>query len=124
MNKVSTIKDRIKYLAEKQESTLEDFFKSIGQTSANFRGDKLLRPINSDVIDKIVSIIPDVNLHWLITGQEKKAEYLFSETNDDYVKICNICIEKDKLIAQLNTQIEELKQDKQDLKQIFGLKKN
>jgi hypothetical protein len=52
VNKVSAIKERIKQFAEKQDVTKEFFYTSIGQTSANFRGDKLFRPIHPDRITK------------------------------------------------------------------------
>jgi len=72
VNKITTIKERIRQFAEKQNITKELFFSSIGMTSANFRGNKLNRPINSDAIEKLVSVYPNVDLHWLITGEHKK----------------------------------------------------
>lgn len=71
MNKVSNIKERIKIIAENSGLTKEKFFSEIGTTSANFRGKKLETGVNSDLIDKIVSLYPDLDLHWLITGEKK-----------------------------------------------------
>ncbi|MAC86386.1 MAG: peptidase S24, partial [Flavobacteriales bacterium] len=69
MSKLTYIKQRIKYISEKQNIKKEFFFNSIGMTSANFRGEKLYRPINSKAIETILSIYPEINLHWLVTGQ-------------------------------------------------------
>ena len=47
----------------------ENFFAEIGITSANFRGSAKLTPLNSNAIANIFTIMPDVNLEWLITGR-------------------------------------------------------
>ena len=56
-------------------------------TSANFRGDKINRPINSNAIEKIITLYPDINPTWLIAG---KGEMLLNnvagvnESNAEY----------------------------------------
>lgn len=74
MNKVSNIKYRIKEFAENTGENKDLFFEKLGTTSANFRGKKLETKVNADVIEKIVSFYPDVDLEWLITGKESKKE--------------------------------------------------
>ncbi|PQB07996.1 hypothetical protein BST83_13175 [Polaribacter filamentus] len=74
MNKVSNIKERIKEFAENTGENKDVFFQKIGVTSANFRGKKLLTGVNADLIEKIVSLYPDVDLNWLITGKEANKE--------------------------------------------------
>ncbi len=68
-NNFSTIKGRVVELVKYKGITLESFFEMIGMTSANFRGSSKKRPLNSTAIENIFSLIPDVNLEWLITGK-------------------------------------------------------
>lgn len=63
------IKDRILQLAKYKGFKLEDFFKKIGMTYGNFKGKSKETPINSKAIEDILSIIPDVNVEWLLTGK-------------------------------------------------------
>jgi hypothetical protein len=74
VNKVSNIKERIKEFAENTGENKDVFFQKIGVTSANFRGKKLLTGVNADLIEKIVSLYPNIDLEWLITGKEAKKE--------------------------------------------------
>ncbi|MEG2666230.1 MAG: hypothetical protein RSA02_04355 [Bacteroidales bacterium] len=46
----------------------ETFFKKIGITSSNFRGEACNTPLNSTTIANIIAEIPDVNPEWLLTG--------------------------------------------------------
>ena len=64
-----TIKERVMQLLEVKGVAKENFFAEIGITSANFRGAAKLTPLNSTAIANIFTIIPDVNLEWLITGK-------------------------------------------------------
>jgi len=63
------IKERIVQLIETKRVPKEKFFSELGVTSANFRGNARLTPVNSDIIAKIFAVFPDVNLEWLITGE-------------------------------------------------------
>ncbi|MDO6813789.1 hypothetical protein [Tenacibaculum soleae] len=74
MNKITNIKERIKEFAENTGENKELFFEKIGATSSNFRGKKLNTGVNADLIEKIVTLYPDVNLHWLITGEKKETK--------------------------------------------------
>ena len=49
----------------------ERFYDMIGMTSANFRGNARNSPINFKAIKKMIENFPDLNLHWLITGEGK-----------------------------------------------------
>lgn len=62
------IKDRIIQVLEYKSIAKERFYTKIGMTSANFRGKARETPINSTAIENILSVIPDLNLVWLITG--------------------------------------------------------
>lgn len=76
MKKVSKIKYRIQELAVNSGLTKEVYYPKIGSTPANFRGSKLETGVNSDVIEKIITLFPNIDLHWLITGEHKKEETL------------------------------------------------
>ena len=87
MNKFTNIKERIRYIADYKKVKKETFFGQLGMTSANFRGDKINRPINSNAIEKIITLYPDINPTWLIAG---KGEMLLNnvagvnESNAEY----------------------------------------
>jgi len=118
VKKVSYIKIRIKELAENSSLSKEKFFEKIGTTPANFRGKKLNTGVNSEIIATIVSIYPDTDLHWLITGEHKKVEtHALNEPEANYKKP-----DKDLLIEvlnenrQLNKEIRSLQECKERLK--------
>lgn len=116
-NIFTNIKERVMEVAERQPITKEEFFKSIGMTSANFRGKAKDSPLNSNAIVNIITKYPDTDLHWLLFGdadivQEPPKKYGASNVDD-----------KDKLIETLLDQIADLKSDKEDLKKLLGLRK-
>lgn len=90
------IKDRIIQILEKKEIGKENFYKTIGMSSANFRGKAKETPINSNAIENILSEIPDLNSEWLLTG---KGEMLKSEQNQEL-------FEKQKKFDALKKQLE------------------
>jgi hypothetical protein len=118
-NIFTNIKERVVEIAERQSITKEEFFKSIGMTSANFRGKAKDSPLNSNAIVNIITKYPETDVHWLLFGdanvvQEPSKDYgLETKTSDD----------KDRLIEVLLDQITELKSDKEDLKKLLGLHK-
>lgn len=126
-NKFTNIKDRVVVVAEKQDISKEDFFKSIGMTSANFRGKAKETPLNSNAIVNIITKYPDTDLYWLLSGSTKKVfsagEYLVEEEGEEYKRSCKSCAEKDKMIVVLENQIVDLRSDKDDLKRLLGLDK-
>jgi phage repressor protein C with HTH and peptisase S24 domain len=67
-NKFSNIKERILYFAKVQGIGYEKFSESIGMTYGNFKGDNKKRPINSDTLENILTVYPDINAIWLLTG--------------------------------------------------------
>lgn len=116
-NIFTNIKERVMEVAERQPITKEEFFRSIGMTSANFRGKAKDSPLNSNAIVNIITKYPDTDLHWLLFGdtnvvREPSKPYGVSEEDD-----------KDRLIEALLDQIAELKSDKEDLKKLLGLRK-
>ena len=120
MKKVSNIKYRIKEFAEKTGENKDLFFEKLGTTSANFRGKKLDTGVNGDLIGKIVSLYPDINLHWLITGKTKYAEGEVQNTLnepkadlEDYKAKYYACTEK---YMQLNEELKALQHSNARLK--------
>jgi hypothetical protein len=125
-NKFTNIKDRVVQVSEKQKISKEAFFRSIGMTSASFRGKAKETPLNSNAIVNIITKYPDVDLYWLLNGTTEasfKTINLLEESTEKYIEICKNCDEKDKMITVLKQQIVDLKSDKEDLKNLLGLKK-
>jgi len=126
-NKFTNIKDRVVQVAEKQPISKEEFFRVIGMTSASFRGKAKETPLNSNAIVNIITNFPEVDLYWLLSGFDKKSfesgEFVVEESKDGYQKECIRCLENEKMIAVLQQQIVDLKSDKEDLKNLLGLKK-
>lgn len=138
MEKKITIKERILLLAKYKGFTLEDFCNRIGLTYGNFKGSAKNTPINSDAIANILSIIPDVNPTWLLTGdgemlrapaeQQQGQPPPKNEVKKETTAppACALCAEKeriiatqkqliedkDKIIALLETQLQECRESK------------
>lgn len=127
-NKFTSIKDRVVEIAEQQLISKEAFFKSIGMTSANFRGKAKETPLNSNAIVNIITKYPEVDLHWLLVGSAKRVipykENMVEEPKGylKYARICKKCEEKNKIIEALENKITDLKTDKEDLKALLGLR--
>ncbi|MDD7912964.1 hypothetical protein [Polaribacter ponticola] len=68
----TSIKERLRQFAKKQGVSYEKLYKIIEMTDGSFKGNAINRSLNSDAIVKFYTNFPDVNLHWLITGEEKK----------------------------------------------------
>lgn len=126
-NIFTNIKDRVVQIAEKQDISKEEFFKSIGMTSASFRGKAKESPLNSNAIVNIITNYPDVDLYWLLNGSTQKmpsdTKNLVEESEKEYQRVCKSCDEKDRIITILQQQVADLKSDKEDLKNLLGLKK-
>lgn len=68
--KISNIKERVLYITDYKGVSKEKFFESIGMTYGSFKGKQKESALNSDAIDKILSIYPDIDANWLLTGKE------------------------------------------------------
>lgn len=75
-NKITNIKQRVLQIIDYYKISKEKFFSSIDMTSANFRGNAKNSPLNSNAIENIITIYPDINATWLLTG---KGEMLNSQ---------------------------------------------
>lgn len=85
---MSLIKERILQIAESKGVKRTKFPEKIGMTYSSFKGDALKTPINSEAIDNILSLYPDVDLEWLITGKEaikeEKEKNVLNEPGENY----------------------------------------
>lgn len=68
MDKISPIKERILQFIENQNITKIDFCKLTGISYANLKGKSLFSEIGGDKIAEILSIYPNLNPEWLLTG--------------------------------------------------------
>ena len=80
--------------------------------------------IGLEFVNKLLDIVPDLNLNWFITGKGPKWTSGYKEpnsvpfVNDDGGKNCLSCHEKDEIIRNLNLLIKQLnnKQDEKEIK--------
>lgn len=69
---MTSIKERLAQILEDERIPKENFYRRIGMTSANFRGNAKKTPLNSEAIENILSELPHINAAWLITGNGSK----------------------------------------------------
>lgn len=109
--KSSNIKERIKQVAENKGIPLGVFFKKLEVSPTGFTGIKIEKGINSDTIQKLISIYPEIDLHWLITGEPKKAVIEVNDNDIEYKKARESVVEEGykKLLAAKDETIAILK---------------
>lgn len=78
------IKDRVIEFLELKGIPKENFYVKIGMTSASFRGKAKESPLNSNAIENILSISPDLSPEWLLTG---KGSMIKTTEGDESVQI-------------------------------------
>ena len=110
--------DRLAEYIEKKGISLNSFDKSLG-ASNGYIGKQIKNraSIGGDVIEKISCIYTDLSMDWLITGKEpmlkENKAYREPDCRIDVVdeerlgllKNCQLCNEKDKVIAAQQAQI-------------------
>lgn len=67
-NKITEIKERVLQIAKYHGVSYEKFSNEIGMSYASFKGKAKFTPLNSDAIANIITIYPDVDCYWLLTG--------------------------------------------------------
>lgn len=66
--KIPLIKERVLQIANNKGVSYIKFCESIGMTYGSFKGKQKETALNSDALDKILSLYPDINPEWLVTG--------------------------------------------------------
>ncbi len=124
MDNILTIKERILQLAKNQGYTIEDFCEKIGMTYGNLKGANKKTPINSNAIVNILSIIPNMNLLWLITGRGEMLSSNYENMNilkdrtANYTQTSDLSELKanyDQLKDKYISTIEQLSQAKEEI---------
>lgn len=86
VNKFTKIKERVLYLSDLKGFKREDFFEKIKMSYGSFKGKAKNTPLNSDAIANILTIIPDTNALWLLTGEGEmlttQAQYIQGDSVD------------------------------------------
>ena len=95
---MSTPKERIIELLNYKDINVSTFFPSINLSYSNFKGRQLKSSPSVDVLAKIKTIIPDVNIEWLVTGEGDMLQSQNSTVPNNFVEYLR---EKDKKIEEL-----------------------
>ncbi|GIZ15561.1 hypothetical protein [Capnocytophaga catalasegens] len=133
-NNFSNIKERILQLSKNKGFSFEKFFDEIGMSYGNFKGQNKKRPINSDAIVNILTLIPDVNPTWLLTGkgemfksevknETQPANNVLLEQENAFLKEKNALLEENKAllqekVAKLEAEVQALKSSSQSMRAI------
>jgi len=132
-NKFTTIKKRCNYISETYEVSKSVFYKKIEMSSGSFRGNAINTPLNSNAIEKIITNYPQINVHWLITGEgniltqpdlnkgSKQINYSNSFT-DNTSSVEEGVDEKTYTSSEKKNRIKELEQENKHLKEMIALK--
>lgn len=120
MDKIlSLIKERAIYIADSKGLSKQLFCSQIGLTTGNFRGEAKKTSLNSDTIEKILSLFPDVNIEWLISGKGqpyKTHEQMPGESQHLSKEVLDIISSQQDIIKSQQRVIEDLiKEQKKDV---------
>lgn len=128
MDKISTIKKNILYFVESQGFKKEDFFNKVGISYSNFKGKSLESEISADKLVTILTIYPQINPEWLLTGKGQMFKlndqnvFEFNEPKELYNSNSYIIQAKQETINILKREVEDLRSDKELLKKIIEVK--
>jgi hypothetical protein len=131
MDKISTIKQNILLFIENQGLKKEDFFKNVGISYSNFKGKSLNSEIASDKLVTILTMFPQLNSDWLLTGkgemlkQRESKEYKVNDvllTLSEPSKSSELVALQKETIAILKREVEDLRNDKDFLKNVIEAK--
>lgn len=136
-NKLTYLKQRVLYLSDLKGFKREEFFKKINMSYASFKGEAKKRPLNSDALYNILTLIPDANPRWIIchygeplTDENQNHTNINQKNKSGINSIGNDNInfngtgsvkmgssEKENTIAELRQEIEELKEEKREMRE-------
>lgn len=124
--KSTTIKERVLIFIKNQGYKVSKFFPEIEESYDNFKGQKLNSALSSDVLVKLRTKFPDLNMDWLLTGEGKMLNKInnipvnlpnHSETNNDHNQN-SIDMNTDKLIAVIESQNVMIRQKDEEIRQL------
>lgn len=99
----ANIKDRVLQFADSKEDSKQIFFKKTGLKYGNFTSKSKNSDLGSKSLAEILAIYPDVDLHWLITGEKKKEDTTgvstVNEIGDSSDAICKKCTVLERELA-------------------------
>jgi len=119
------IVERIKEYLDSKGIKIATFEKSVGMSNASF-GKSLKNggTIGSDKLEIILSVYPDINPEWLLTGKGEMIRSLNNEVKDGMGITSHvfrsILADKDAIIVEKSEEIGRLKQRVEDLEQQRG----
>lgn len=127
---MTNVKERILYFIENQSINKEFFFEKVGLSYSNFKGIQKKSGLNTDALAKILSFYPNINVEWLLTGKgnmliEINSEQALNDPGATYEiekKEQTLLLAQQKTINILEREVEDLRDDKQLLKQIINSK--
>lgn len=126
MDKISTIKKNILHFIENQGFKKEDFFNKIGVSYSNFKGKSLNSEIASDKLVIILTMFPELNSDWLLTGKGEMLKQ--NQLNEIGMKVpvpnenTELVAAQKKTIEILEETIQDLREDKYFLKNVIDKK--
>lgn len=106
-NILATCKERIRYFIDIKGVTHKNFFEKTGISRGFLDTDKLNGDVSDKKLNKIYKAFPDIDLHWLITGENNEIK------NDIYIKKLIDMLENEN--HRLKKEIELLKSQKNNL---------
>jgi len=77
-----TIKERILLIAGHAKRSKIDFFKDLGLSYANFKGEQKKSGLSSDALLKVLSKYPEINPSWLLLGEGEMLKTAPETTTD------------------------------------------
>ena len=96
-NKITEIKERVLQIAKYHGVSYEKFSNEIGMSYASFKGKAKFTPLNSDAIANIITIYPDVDCYWLLTGNGQ----MLKNNSERIDKLLDIVASQQKTIELL-----------------------
>lgn len=112
--KITTVKERILYLVESKGFAVSTFFEESGIGYNNFKGKKLQSSPRADILEKLITSIPEANLRWIILGE---GSMFLKDNNADKV---NIDSPDPKIISELMSRIDAKDKEIGELREEIG----
>lgn len=106
-NIFSNIKERVLYISEYKQINKEIFFEELGVSYGNFKGKAKESALSSDVLAKIITKYPDINIEWLLNGSgkiTKDPSYMVNEPQSIYKLKTDRTINHNQIIPLYNIE--------------------